>query len=352
MKPKTPQPAPGFRICVAAIALGLTGSLVASPQLPPKGVAEVVEFIQTDVSADPQMNGADVSIRIDDGIAVISGEAKSLSQAERATARTIANSAVRGVVNCVSIKPGDTASIAGTLKLALASQKMVQCNSVKPSISSGRVTLSGKVGTLDEKDLVREIVAEIPGIVAIQNDIEVTFEGIRKDSQIQEQLRILIKHHPLYTGLDLKVSVKDGVARLGGEVGTRGEFDRLVRRCYVTGVIDVQIDGLSIDSNLAMEGLTDKNYSDEEASSVLGEVLRKDSRLDPGTISVSVREGVVTLKGNVRRLVEKDAAESAARSIPGVLSVSSKLKISEGSMLAAGKRDLKMASAPSAVPRR
>lgn len=352
MKPeKTFQPR-GPWSALAAVAFGSTAVASATPQLEPEGAAEIAGFIRLDLEADTRMKGADVNIRMDDGVAILTGDAGSLAQAERATARTIASKGVRAVVNQITVRPVAASDIPGKVKAALQAQKMMQADGISVSVSGSRVRLAGKVGVWDEKDLAREIVSEVPGVTMIENDLVVTDEGVRDDSQIEQQLRFMIQDDPLYDGLDLTVSVKSGTASLTGEVGSRGEFDRLVRRSYVTGVTDVSIVGLGIDGSLVMEGLDDKNPSPEEALASLKEALAKDSRVPAAAINASLKEGVVILKGEVRGQAESDAAEATSRAIPGVLRVSNELKISSGYASVGRRAEMKVASPPLMRPGR
>ncbi|RYD38847.1 MAG: BON domain-containing protein, partial [Verrucomicrobiaceae bacterium] len=57
--------------------------------------------------------------------------------------------------------------------------------------------------------------------------------------------------------------------------------------------------------------------------------LAKDSRVTEEGIDVSLKDGIVTLKGEVGSVAEKDAVESTSRVIPGVLRVSNQLKVSK-----------------------
>lgn len=352
MKPEKTFQQRGQWSALAAVAFGSTALASATPQLEPEGAAEIAGFIQTDVEADSRMEGAKVSVRVDDGIAILTGDVASLAQAERATARTIASKGVRAVVNQVTVKPESASDIPGKVKAALQAQKMMQADDISVAVSGSRVRLAGKVGVWDEKDLAREIVSEVPGVTVIENDLVVTDEGVRDDSQIEQQLRFMIQDDPLYDGLDLSVSVTSGTASLTGEVGSRGEFNRLVRRSYVTGVTDVSIVGLGIDGSLVMEGLEDKNPSAGEALASLKEALAKDSRVPASAIVASMKDGVVILKGEVRGTAESDAAESTSRAIPGVLRVSNELKISSGYASAGRKAEMKAASPPLMRPGR
>lgn len=351
MKPKIHHRKSGHWAALTLITLGSVTALFASPQLAPSGESEIAEFIQMDVKGDAGMAGADVDIRLDHDIAILTGSARTLAQTERAASRAIASQGVRGVVNQIRVKPAPASDILGRAESALGNQKMFHADNVAVSSTGSRIFLTGKVGTWDEKDLARQLVSEVPGVVAIENDIVVTFASSRDDSQIEEQLRFLIKDDPLCTGLDLTVSVRSGVVTLDGQVGSRGELNRLVRRSRVSGVTDVRVSGLRIDGNLALEGVEDKTYSQRESLTVLRDSLDRDPRIAAKSVRSKLEDGVLTLKGDVGSLSEKDAVESSARCIPGVLHVSNELGIKGASEIGNNDGEMKFASPPLNLPR-
>jgi len=355
MKQETRTPIRFSRYSLVVLAL-VADTATASPEMEiaPDDAAGAVSFIQTDINADSRLKGSEIRVEIEEGIAILTGRASSLSQSERAVARTVASSAVKAVVNQVTIDESQSADLLKNSKAALRSQStqsMMRASDIQVAAKSGHVSLTGEVGTWDEKELAREIISQVPGVSAIENNLTVNFEGVRTDSQIEQQLRFMIQDDPLYEGLHLTVGVKDGTVSLGGTVGNKGEFDRLVRRSYVTGVMDVQLSGLNIDSDLAMEGLADKEYSKDESLAVLKEALNKDSRVNSGGIKLAMNEGVITLKGAVGGVDEKDAVESTARAIPGVLRVSNQLKVLKSNQLAGDPQRIVAVSPPLLKPR-
>ena len=285
--------------------------------------------VQSGLSKDRQLAESDIHVSIENGIATLSGHADCLAKTERAAARVIASSEVRAVVNQIEIPAVDDKRISNDARAALRNQQLVGVDHIKLAVNGQRASLHGSVGTLDERDLAREIVSAVPGVAAVENQLDVTYEGIRTDAQIAAQLQFMIKDDPLCDGLALTVQVKDGEVKLGGAVGSREEFDRLVRRSYVTGVTDVQISGLNLDPTKTIPDVEDKEYSKVQSLAALQDALASDPRLDPKTIRVAYVEGALTLSGNVATPKARDAAEATARGIPGVLTVANKLQVGQ-----------------------
>ena len=161
--------------------------------------------------------------------------------------------------------------------------------------------------------------------------------------QIAAQLKYSINDDPLFTGLDITPKVKDGIVAWNGEVGCRGEFDRLIRRSYVTGVIEVDASKVSVNGDLAMEAVEDKDYSPSQTLEAISAAFEHDPSLESQNISAELNQGVISLKGSVDTSSQSDSAELTARCIPGVLAVSNRLTVSRDG-LAVNHKDFKAAS--------
>ncbi|MFT4175742.1 MAG: BON domain-containing protein [Luteolibacter sp.] len=317
----------GIRSAMVAITF-LSGShfVIATPEATPTAPEEVARVIEMDVRADMEMRDTEIRVTLRNGIAVLEGKVATLNQSERAMERALATIGVRAVANLVEIQPARE-PLKSEVRSSLRSQVLLDASNITISENQGRVVLAGTVGTWDEQELARELVSRVAGVWAIDNRLEVTYEGIRTDAQIQAQLKEMIADDPLYAGLDLTATVKEGVVSLNGKVGSKAEMDRLIRRSYVTGVFEVQTGKLSIDPDLAMEILTDKELTPEQTLATYQEVLELDPRVDAASIKASLHEGVMTLRGHVRDMREKDAAEANARGVPGVDKVSNELRV-------------------------
>lgn len=66
--------------------------------------------------------------------------------------------------------------------------------------------------------------------------------------------------------------------------------------------------------------------ADEDLKSDVESALRTDTYVDIGKIDISVKNGIVTLRGNVGSPLEKRAAGDDAWDTPGVIDVDNQLK--------------------------
>lgn len=337
-KPKASQFILGKWTAFSAATLGSITLLFATPQAAPTDEEEIAGFLRMNLQQDEQMEGAKVTVRLDHGIAALKGDARSLSQIERASAWAYGMKGVVTVVNQLEVKPAEPSAILDGAKAAFRDGKLIKATKVKVATNGSRVILSGKVSSWDESEIARDLISEIPGVTAIDNKITVDFEEIRTDAQIAEQLKFMVRNDPAYVGLALTPSVQDGVVTWRGNIGSNDELNRLVRHSYVTGAVEVVSHQIRIKSELQMEELDDKDYRADEVVEALTLAIKSDTRLNTSDINFSYEDGVITLKGRVSDVSQSDAAVLTAGTIPGVLRVSSQLKVANNQAIASSGR--------------
>ena len=325
MKSKAFSPTTRLLMAFSAATLGSIAILFATPQMEPEGDIEVAELIQIEIYHDAKMGGAEVKVSINGGIATLTGTAYSLSQVERATKKLFSNPSVQTVVNRIDIVPGNPSKITTKADELLAKQKLLDARKVSTCSEGSCLILKGTVSTSDEAELAREIVSAIHGVTAVETRLTVDFQNPRTDLQIAHQLSFIVQEDPVYTELDLVPTVIGGVVSWDGEVGSRSEFDRLVRHSYVTGVIQVVTSKLKVNGDLIMETTEDKIYSPTQCMEAFNVAMAHNPRIDSSTILAGISDGVISLKGTIDTAELSDAVERTARVIPGVLGVDNHL---------------------------
>lgn len=315
---------------LASVAL-FSSTLFAysTPEMVSTEPSNLSALIKMSLESDSGLADSKIEVRLENGIAVLTGTARTIDQSERAVDRAMAAIGVRGVVNQVRLvgDGGFGEALRSSVRKALDTNPAIDAKRITIHADGGRLVISGEVGTWDEQEIARETASQVAGVKEIENRTEVVFDSVRTDRQIEEQLGQMILNDPLYEGLSLSVSVKEGVVRLKGKVGSVGEYDRLVRRALVTGVFEVNADHLDVDSDLKSDVMGDKNFTPEETLATLGDAIEMDTRLDGSNIQFSIQDGVVILSGEVRNPQERAAAESTARGIPGILAIDNQLRI-------------------------
>ncbi len=266
------------------------------------------------------------------GIVTLSGECKTLLAKERAEAIAESTRGVRSVVNLVTVKPvvRDNEEIRRDVKEGLLNDAATESYEVQVEVDNGTVTLAGTVDSWQEKELVSSVTKGIKGVAGVQNNLLVAYETERLDTEIQRDVEAVLARDIWVDDLLVDADVSDGVVTLSGTVGSVAEKRRAFSDAWVTGVVSVDDEKLSVEPWAKDEMRKERKAPVKTDGSI--EVAVKDSLLyDPRVLSfnpeIEVTNGVVTLTGVVNNLKAKRAAEQDARNTVGVWRVKNHLKI-------------------------
>jgi len=195
----------------------------------------------------------------------------------------------------------------------------VDASNIGVSAKAGIVTLTGKVGNYAEKYAASEATERVIGVKAVTDELQVDLPSFHKrDDQDIAQAALNALEWDVSVPKDaIKVKVDQGWITLEGKVDYKFQQtaaeDAVQNLTGVTGVSNL----ISIKSATA---LSDVKLKIENA-------LKRAAELDGEDIDVEVDGHKVTLKGNVNSWAERDEAERAAWSAPGVWDVDDQLEI-------------------------
>jgi osmotically-inducible protein OsmY len=198
----------------------------------------------------------------------------------------------------------------------------VRATEVGVAVHDGVVTLTGWVDSYTKKWAAEKAAHRVRGVVAVANDIEVKLPtaATRTDPDIAEAAVRALKWDALLALQDLEVTVSKGWVTLRGTVEwqfQRREAERAVRA--LSGVVGV--------TNLIAVKPTAKP-SPEDLKRSVEQALVRSAQTDAQRITVEVKGDKVILKGTVRAWAERQDAERAAWSAPGVKEVDNRITIS------------------------
>jgi len=190
------------------------------------------------------------------------------------------------------------------------------------AVTDGVVTLSGHVSNYAQKLATAEAALRIEGVRAVVQDITVRLSGDEKlsDEEIGKRAVAALEWHSTLPAERIHVTVEHGVVRLTGDLDWqchKREAEHAVEA--LKGVVAV-INAIRVNPAHRMASVP-------EVRREIGSALKRSADLDASHIVVAASDGKISLSGKVRASFERDAAEIAAWSVPGVIDVENRVEI-------------------------
>jgi osmotically-inducible protein OsmY len=185
--------------------------------------------------------------------------------------------------------------------------------------NKGVVTLTGFVTSYAEKLAAERAARRVKGVKAIAEEIEVRLPSDTKhaDDEIAGRALNILKWQVGVPADGIAVKVEQGLVTLSGEV--EWQFQKRDAEAAIhklSGVVGV-VNQISLAAAVHAGEVRDK----------IQKALQRNAELEAHSISVHTDGGKVVLRGKVRAWYERDLAEQAAWSAPGVTAVEDHLTV-------------------------
>ena len=187
------------------------------------------------------------------------------------------------------------------------------------SVRDGVVSLSGHVGSFAEKHAAERAARRVKGVRAVAQEIEVELASDKKtsDDEIAARAVKMLDWDIAVPKGDITITVAHGIVTLSGQVDwafqrTEAEYD--VRKL---GGVRAVINDIRIRPQAKVEDVRAR----------IRAAFERSAEIETTRISIDVVDGRVRLFGKVSSWIEREEAERAAWSVPGVVAVEDQIVI-------------------------
>ena len=187
-------------------------------------------------------------------------------------------------------------------------------------VDDGVVTLTGTVDSWAKKLAATEAAHRVAGVRDVADDVRVRVPGSqsRTDTEIAQDVRFALEWDAYVPDKDIRSTVSDGQVTLEGQVHTllqKEDAGKAIRG--VKGVRWVH--------NLLIVRPAD--VSPDQIRRSIEQALERRAEREADRIEVTVRDGIVTVKGRVRTWPEKKAILGVVGHAPGIRGVGDQLVV-------------------------
>lgn len=193
----------------------------------PRSDDAIAADVRDTLKWDTRIEADNIHVEVLDGVATLTGNVRLLAERSIAASDAWRVKGVRQVIDDIAVSPAadrTDADIAADVENALKYDNRVDLNSIVVRVAGGVVTLSGVVGSSTERRAAEEDAWYTPGVIAVDDEIEVSSSKQRPAPEILAGVREALSRDARITDATrISVSVDRGQVTLTGGVDRPGE---------------------------------------------------------------------------------------------------------------------------------
>ena len=195
----------------------------------------------------------------------------------------------------------------------------VNATHIGVAVDRGVVTLTGHIDTYAEKAAIERAVQRVQGVqaIALELDVKLAPNHQRSDTELAQVLQTALQAQAMVPASRISMKVEHGWVTLSGEVDWDYQRSNAERTVHQTmGVVGVS-------NRITLKPRTVPT----DVSNRIKDALARQAEREARAIEVSITGSTATLRGAVHSWAERNAAQGAAWSAPGVTLVVNELKV-------------------------
>jgi osmotically-inducible protein OsmY len=202
---------------------------------------------------------------------------------------------------------------------ALEFEPSVEAEHIGVSVEEDVVTLTGHVRSYAEKFAAERVARQVKGVRAVAQELEVRLPSDKKvaDNEIAARAVRILHWDQMVPPHRISVKVEHGIVTLSGAVDWH--FQRVEAENDIRKLGGVR----SVINNIVVA----EKVRPEDVHAKICAALERHAEVEAGRITVAISGGKVTLGGKVSAWAEREAAERAAWSAPGVTEVEDRIEL-------------------------
>ena len=205
----------------------------------------------------------------------------------------------------------------------------LQGGDIKIHSSDGAVTMTGIVSENFHKSLAQETVADLPGVVRVDNRLEVKGAPptANSDAWLREKVKVALLFHRSVSAGTTEVDVKDGIVTLRGDAASQAQKELTTEYARdVEGVKDVNNE-MTVTKTPEKERTVGEKIDDASITAQVKMTLLYHRSTSVLNTTVTTKKGVVTLGGKASNAAEVSLATKLANDVNGVKGVENRMTI-------------------------